>query len=98
MRPDEQGADEYVLTPEQEDRSVALAVARDILLVKGGKYAERPIDPDHLITLATWILGDPGDLTFSDVAHLAVDEPLTFQQAHACRKALARYDRTQGVR
>lgn len=61
MRPDEQGADEYVLTPEQEDRSVALAVARELLVVKGGKYAERALDPAHLIDLARWILRGDDD-------------------------------------
>lgn len=47
------------LTCEQEDRAVALEIARDLLVVKSGQYAERPLDPEHLIRLADWILTDP---------------------------------------
>lgn len=85
MRLDEVGADEYVLTPEQEDRSVALAVARDLLLVKAGKFAERPLNPDHLIALAMWILGVPDP---DEVMELAVQ--ITREQSAAIRQAIQR--------
>lgn len=92
MRPDEQGADEYVLTPEQEDRAVALAVARELLIVKAGKFAERQLDPAHLIDVARWILeGDP------DVSPLTFEgSPLTLDQARLFVRAVRAYERTQG--
>lgn len=48
------------LTGEQQQRALALCTARDMLLVKSGQYAERPIDPFDLIRVAAWVL-DPTD-------------------------------------
>lgn len=96
MRPDEQGSDEYVLTPEQEDRSVALAVARDLLLVKGGKYAERPLEPSHLIHLARWILdGDERSVSWTFEGH---EVPRTPGFAQAVAQAIQDHNCHHGMR
>lgn len=38
------------------DRAEAAQIARDLLVVKGGKYAERPVEPDAIVVLADWLL------------------------------------------
>lgn len=64
----------------QADREVALAAARDLLLVKAGKFADRPLEPAHLIEVARWILygDDPEvvtvDLTGSPQASWVADQ------------------------
>lgn len=45
----------YELTVEQQERAIALTVARDILCVKAGRYAERAIVPADLIAVADYI-------------------------------------------
>ncbi|MDF1705056.1 MAG: hypothetical protein P1U38_09805 [Aeromicrobium sp.] len=45
--------------PDLYDRAEAAQFARDILLVKGGKYAERQIDVWDLIHLAEWLMNGP---------------------------------------
>lgn len=44
------------------DRAEAAQIARDLLVVKGGKYAERPVETWDVIALAEWLLyGSPED-------------------------------------
>ena len=47
------------------DRAEAAQIARDLLVVKGGKYAERPVEPEAVVYLAEWLLW--GDAFWEDV-------------------------------
>lgn len=49
-------------TPEMRSFAVrvdAMTFARDLLVVKAGQFAERPLDPEALIVVAEWLLGIP---------------------------------------
>ncbi|MEJ7633239.1 hypothetical protein [Aeromicrobium sp.] len=89
---DETGADEWVLTQDQEDRAVALTVARDLLLVKGGKFAERPLDPTALITVARWILDGEERIT---ALSFEGGTPMA-EQGKALAEAIAAHERLTG--
>lgn len=81
---------DLVFTMEQEDRAVALAVARELLLVKAGKFAERALDPENMIAIATWILAGAPPVVFT------MDTPLSAENVRAIKHAIAVYDQRQG--
>ncbi|WP_311215538.1 hypothetical protein [Aeromicrobium sp. WCS2018Hpa-33] len=57
--------DMAVIQPTAVERQDALLAAREVLLVKAGKYAERALDAFDLITLAEFILGGHDSVTLS---------------------------------